>query len=360
MKIIQLLPTLSYGDAVGNDTIAIKNLLKEIGYDTKIYAENIDSRLPKGTVENISKIPEIGDEDVIIYHGSTGTDLNKLLHTLNSRKIMIYHNITPPYFFEPYSLEAKNLTEYGINGISDLNSVIDYCIADSEFNKNDLIKMGYKCTIDVCPILIPFSDYEKKPSEKILNTYKNDGYINILFVGRVAPNKCHEDILRSFACYNKCFNLKSRLIFVGSWNGMEKYYEKLCEYAGILDINENVLFTGHIKFDEILSWYNLADVFLCMSEHEGFCVPLVEAMYFNVPIIAYNSSAIPETLGGAGVLIETKEPDKIAWEINKVVKDYEYRNNIISMQKKRLEYFSYKSVSEIMKEKLIKFISNNK
>lgn len=359
MRIAQLLPTLSYGDAVGNDTRAIKELLIELGYETQIYAENIDSRLPKGTAEFIAKMPKLGNNDVIIYHGSTGTDLNEKLPKCGGRKLMIYHNVTPPHFFELYSQDAKDLTEYGLSGIRGLAKKLEYCIADSEFNKQDLLRMGYTCPIDVCPILIPFSDYEKRPSEKILEQYKGDGYTNLLFVGRIAPNKCQEDVLRAFCCYQKCYNTKSRLVLAGSWDGMESYYNRLYAYAQMLGIADHVIFTGHIKFDEILAWYHLADVFVCMSEHEGFCVPLVEAMFFNIPIVAYSSTAIPDTLGGSGVLLETKEPDKAAWEIYRLVVDRQKRENVLRVQRKRLQDFSHDSVRKILVEQMTKFINGD-
>lgn len=112
--------------------------------------------------------------------------------------------------------------------------------------------------------------------------YKDDGYTNFIFVGRVAPNKKQEDVIRAFYCYKKYCNPKSRLFIVGSYNGMERYYHRLRRYVGALEL-DNVVFTGHIPFAQILAYYHLADLFLCMSDHEGFCVPLVEAMYFNLP-----------------------------------------------------------------------------
>lgn len=359
MRVIQLLPTLSYGDAVGNDARAIKDLLIEMGYETQIYAENIDSRLPKGTVEFVTNMSQLEKDDIIIYHGSTGTDLNRKLPQMGGRKVMIYHNITPPHFFEAYSNNAKCLTEYGLSGIQGLFDKLEYCIVDSEFNKQELLCMGYTCPIDICPILIPFSDYEEKPSEKVLRQYEGDGYTNLLFVGRIAPNKCQEDVLRAFCCYQKCYNLKSRLILVGSWDGMDSYYKRLYAYAQMLGIADHVIFTGHIKFDEILAWYHLADVFVCMSEHEGFCVPLVEAMYFDIPIVAYNSTAIPDTLGGSGVLLETKEPDKVAWEIHRLATQQTHREEIISGQQKRLQDFSHEKVRDILVKELTDFINSD-
>lgn len=355
MRIVQLLPTLFYGDAVGNDTRAIGDLLDEMGYETQIYAINIDPRLPKGAAMPFDIFPHLSDEDVVIYHGAIGCDLNYQLPSLGGRKIMRYHNVTPPSFFRTYSNASEQLCVEGYQGMQHLSDKLDFCIADSDYNKQDLINMGYTCPIEVCPILIPFSDYETPPSQSVLKRYSDDGFTNLVFVGRVAPNKKHENIIRAFYCYHKFFDPKSRLFLVGSYGEGERYYQRLYDYVQALGIADSVIFTGHIKFNEILAYYKIADVFLCMSEHEGFCVPLVEAMYFGVPIVAYNTSAIPDTLGGSGVLLDTNEPVAVAEAIEKVVKEKEYRDSIIQEQKNRLRDFSHERVSTQLKEILQRF-----
>lgn len=346
MKIIQILPTLSYGDAVGNDTRSIGRLLKNMGYETQIYAENIDARLPRGTAHSITKLPRLKREDVILYHGSTGTPLNRLLPTLTGRKMMIYHNITPPEFFSPYSVQAAHRAQTGRQEIKRLAGDLEYCIADSLYNRRDLQEMGYTCPIDVCPILIPLEDYHQSPNQKLIEQYKKDTVHTFLFVGRIAPNKCQEDLLRAFCCYQKCYHTQSRLVLVGSWTGMERYYKRLRMYAEELEIAQDVLFTGHTDFHDVLAWYQIADVFLCTSEHEGFCVPLVEAMYFKLPIVAYSSTAIPDTLGGCGILLNSKQPDQIAWEMHRLMHYRELREQIITGQTQRLETFQYHAVSQ--------------
>lgn len=357
MRVVQLLPTISYGDAVGNDTRAIKELLSDMGYETAIYAENIDQRLPSGTAFPVAEMPELSGEDVIIYHGSTGTELNYRLPELGGRKMMIYHNITPPEFFEPYSLDARDRTADGLRGIMGLADKLEYCVADSEFNKRDLLFMGFDCPIDVCPILIPFEDYEKTPSQKIIRSYSGDSYTNLLFVGRIAPNKRQENVIRAFYFYKKYFNPKSRLFLVGDWGGMERYHDRLVKYTDALGLSEDdVIFTGHIKFNEILAYYKTADVFLCMSEHEGFCVPLVEAMYFDVPVVAYDCAAVPDTLDGSGVLLETTDPREAAERIDEIVRNKPFRQELIFGQNRRLEDFSYRQVSCALKAMLSGFI----
>ncbi|MCC8136457.1 MAG: glycosyltransferase [Clostridiales bacterium] len=360
MKIIQILTTISYGDAVSNDTIALADTLQGAGYETDIYAENIDSRLPEEMACRIDQLPPLSGDDIIIYHLSTGTPLNYKVAEYPCRKIMIYHNITPYSFFEEYSYAAWNLCRAGQEGMRFLSDKVDYCLAVSEYNKSDLIKAGYSCPIDVLPILIPFSDYEKDADETVIKKYTDERYVNILFTGRIAPNKRQEDVIRAFAMYQKYYNPQCRLFIVGSYNGAERYYNRLKKYVKKLHLENSVYFTGHISFGEMLAYYKIANVFLCMSEHEGFCVPLVEAMYFGVPIIAYDSSAIGDTLNGTGVLLTDKNPLETAGMIHYLMTHSEERDSIINGQYERLKDFEHDKIERQFLDYLEGFIHDQR
>ncbi len=348
MRIMQLLPTVSFGDAVGNDTLAIRDLIAGLGVETGIYAENIDRRLPEGTARPVADLPALGENDLLIYHASTGTQLNYRLPEFGGRKMMIYHNVTPPDFFRGYSDTAVMLTETGQAGFRFLSDKVAYCVADSDFNRQDLRKMGYTCPIDVCPILIPFEDYDQAPDEEVLARYRGDGWTNLLFVGRLAPNKKQEDVIRAFYYYYRHYNPKSRLFLVGSDSGMEIYAKRLRRYAEKLGLHERVIFPGHISFRAILAYYRLADVFVSMSEHEGFCVPVVEAMYFGKPVVAYRAAAVPETLGRAGLLLDTKAPETAAAAIDRILRDGALREALAAEREKKLREYRYDQVSARM------------
>lgn len=354
MRVVQLLTTISFGDAVSNDTIALRGAIEGMGLKTAIYAENIDLRLPRHTAEPVEKLRRLERDDVLIYHKSTGTELSFKLSGYKCRKMMIYHNITPPEFFKPYNTAAAALTEYGLEGVRHLKNKVEYCLADSAFNRANLLDMGYTCPIDVRPILIPFDDYKQSPDESIIKKYTSDGWTNIVFVGRIAPNKRHENLIRTFYHYKK-INPKSRLILVGSYASMENYYERLLKYAESLNLSD-VIFTGHIKFNQILAWYRAADVFLCMSEHEGFCVPLAEAMFFDVPIIAYDTSAIADTLGGSGILLKDNDPLFAAMAADRLVRDRELRVAVVQGQRRRLEDFRYEKIRTLFEGCLRNFM----
>lgn len=354
MRIYQLIPTIAYGDAVSNDTVAFEKIIRNMGYETRIYAESIVPPYDKKTALKIEKLDKVSPEDIIIFHLSTGSQLNFDLASYPCRKIVVYHNITPPHFFEGNDEFIKGINEWGLQGAAYLHDKADYCLAVSEFNKKDLLGMGYQCPIDVLPIIIPMSDYKKAPDKGVLKTYQDD-YTNILFTGRLAPNKKHEDIIAAYYYYKKLYNPKSRLILAGSFKAGDAYYQRLVKYTLRLGLRD-VIFTGHIQFNQILSYYRLADVFLCMSEHEGFCVPLVEAMMFEVPIIAYASTAIPDTLGKGGLLLEDKDPVFAAGCIDRVVKDQNLRKQIISRQNARLQDFAYENIAKQFQQYLTAFI----
>ena len=347
IKIIQVLPTISYGDAVSNDAINIDKIFKKNGYETELYAENIDKKL-KDKVFKISKLKKVNKNDILIYHKSTGTDLSFLLEKYKCKKIMRYHNITPGKYLEKYNKYLYNLVEYGRKGLEYASKYFNYSLAVSDYNKNELDELKYKSTMTL-PILIPFEDYKKEPDKKVIKKY-SDGKKNILFVGRVVPNKAQEDIIKSFYYYKKYANGDSRLILVGNDNGFKNYSDLLKRLVTELGLENDVIFSGHIKFEEILAFYKVADLFLCMSEHEGFCVPLVESMLFKVPILAYNSSAIKDTLGNSGVLVNKKNYFLISELMNFILLDENIKKEIIKKQNKRLEDFQLEKVEKQLLE----------
>lgn len=346
-RVIQLVSTLNFGDAVGNDVIAFKNALRENGIVTEIFASNIHKRIAPGTARFFKDLPKLKENDIVIYHFAAECQMIETVKNLPCKKILRYHNITPPAFFHKYDSEAEKATKNGLKQVRELAPYIDFGLPVSEFNKKDLQDMGYTCPMEVLPILIQFEDYAQKPSEKIIKKYK-DGITNILFVGRMAPNKKVEDVISAFHYYKTHHDETARLFLVGSFSEENKYYQMLVKHIDKLGVKD-VIFPGHIPFDEILGYYSVADVFLCMSEHEGFCVPLVEAMYFKVPIVAYSSTAIPDTLAGSGVLVEEKNWKFIANKIDDLIRSSVLKKEIIKIQNERLTFLT----NDVIKSKLV-------
>jgi glycosyltransferase involved in cell wall biosynthesis len=252
------------------------------------------------------------------------------------RKVVIYHNITSPHFFERFSEELVSITTTGRHEIRLLAEVTDLGLADSEFNRLELVQYGYRKT-GVLPILLDFSKYTLPSAQDIIEQYDDDK-VNILFVGRITPNKKHEDLIKAFYVYKRFLNQNSRLLLVGKYNQEEAYVKFLRELIDELAI-EDVYFSGHVTQQELNTFYKVADVLLCMSEHEGFFVPAVESFYFQLPVIAYNCTAVPYTMGDAGILFNEKRYHEIAEMIQLVVEDNAFRQEILDGQTTRLEHF---------------------
>lgn len=347
MKVLQLLPTLAFGDAVGNDAVAIHHLLVRMGYETKIYAENIGPRIAPHVAESCRFFPTLGKEDILLYHFSVGSDaMRELLQKQECRRIMIYHNITPAAYFSPYDKGFENLLADGRRDLEKLKALFSFVIAVSEFNRQDLLQMGYTCPIHVMPILIPFEDYAAEPDSEVLEKYQGDGFTNLLFVGRMAPNKKIEDVIRAFAYYKQQYNPRSRLFLVGDDRVLAPYTERIRSYIKRLGLDDSVVICSHVPFSHILAYYRLADVFLCMSEHEGFCVPLVEAMYFSLPIVARAAAAVPQTLGNAGLLLDTQDSAVAASAIHELVSNASLRSRIQEEGRLRLKSYSSDAIRE--------------
>jgi len=343
MKIVQVLNTFTKGDAIGNYALAIRELLRTAGYDSEVFTESIYEDKDNTGVKHIISLPDLQEDDILIFHLSISVRLFVDLGDACCKKIVIYHNITPYEYFADYSNFSFTLSRDAMIDVKCLSQTFDYGIAVSTYNKEGLIEFGYKCPIDVLPIIVPFDDYKQEPGKAVVDKY-NDGRTNIIFVGRVVPNKKQEDIISAFSAYKKYYDSEARLFIVGSSLNMEAYKSRLDSFIELNSIDD-VIFTGKIPFDELLAYYHIADIFLCMSEHEGFCVPLIEAMFFDVPVIAYASAAVPETLGGSGILLNEKDPLQTAGIINKLVSDKSLRSAVINDQQKRLEDYSYDTLS---------------
>jgi len=348
-RVWQFLPTFYYGDAIGNDCLAISRFLQEKGIDSHIGAKVIHPLLVKEGVAFEEAREQIREDDLIIYHLSVGDEMYNWFMSLPNKKAVIYHNVTPYRFFRKYSAAHILATLLGRRQVEKMAGKVDLAIADSEYNAGELEKMGFSDP-KVVPILMPFEDYKKEPDEETVRKM-SDGKTNILFVGRVAPNKCQEDIIAVFAELKKQHDIDARLILAGSFGGMEEYKARLDKYVEQLSLSEDVIFTGHISFSEILAYYKTAHAFVIMSEHEGFCVPVVEAFLFGVPVLACDYGAIGETMGQAGILLSSsKEPARAASVLYRMLTDEAFRSEEKERMKKEISRFDTKVVENLLWE----------
>jgi glycosyltransferase involved in cell wall biosynthesis len=318
------------GDAITNQMLSICSILKKMGHKSKIYAQHIPKEL-ESEIFHISNYKENNVDSILIVHHSMGFDLFDEVIGINAKKVLIYHNITPEKFFDNPGI--KKYIRIGLKQAREYQKYVDYAIADSNFSRRELLEMGYK-NVDVMPVQAAIDNLIKREGNKNIEKEFSETR-NFLFVGRVVPNKCQEDIINIFYEYINRFEENSRLILVGDMSQVW-YVEKLKEQCRILGIEKQVVFTGKVSDDDLKSYYKSADIFLCMSEHEGFGVPLLEAINFEVPLIAYHSSAVAETMDGAGVIVKYKDfaaISALAYEINI---NSEFRDRLIKRQSERL------------------------
>ncbi len=352
----QILHGMYLADAITNDAFEIQKILRESGYKSEIFA-NLDFVCPecrKKVFDYKEYKKYSSDDSILIYHYSTHSPITDFVVGLLDKLVLRYHNVTPADYFHFFSSELKGEMDRGRRDLLRLRDRVAMVLADSEYNRIEIEKLGFKNTFEF-PIAINFDKFGSKCSEKVLSKY-GDGFTNIIFVGRVAPNKKYEDLLKVFYYFSE-INKKSRLILVGSYESAREYYSYLKYVESYLGL-ENVIYTGIVTLSELISYYKVSDLFLCMSEHEGFCVPLVEAMYFRVPIIACDFTAVPYTLGGAGILVHQKKFVEIAELMDVVIKNENLRAKIVDGQTQRLNYFSKDNVRNML-NKFVKMLSGN-
>ena len=328
MKIIQIVSNYIEGDAISKVVDTMDKSIKSLGIQTELFRGSL--------TEEIIESGTFNENDMIMYHLSVRID--PLLYFVKCKKILIFHNITTPELLIGFDVEGPRLDcEAGLYELKKTPVYFEYAIAASDYSKKLLIEYGWDTNrIITLPYVVKFDELSDTASSGIIKKY-NDGKTNFTFFGRLFPNKKQEDIIKCFEMYKRKYNNNSRLILVGSGKA-PKYEMLLKKYTKDLGISDDVIFTGFVNQEEYIAYYKISDCFICMSEHEGFCIPLVEAMFFDVPVIAYNSTAIPNTLDGAGILLNSKEPEIISNYMNKVITDKEYRNLIINKQRKRVNF----------------------
>jgi glycosyltransferase involved in cell wall biosynthesis len=349
MRVDQLVPAFHRGDAIGDTALHMKQFFLSQGFSSDIYCLNRDSVLEEESLL-FEAFPDPSPGDITILHFALPSPLNRAFIKLPSRKVMIYHNITPHTYFEGFNPEMVRISLLGREELKSLSPHVELSLADSEYNRQELAALGFKKT-KVFPLFIDFDKYKKPESDFMLKLFKDDR-LNILFVGRIVPNKRIDALIKVLFYYKKYISPLVRLIIVGKTSSLPRYYESLIRLADEFYLKpEEIRFTGHIPDEEMYALYKASDVFLSLSEHEGFGLPFVESMIFDLPIIAFNSTAVPHTLGDSGVLIDSNEcVDRIAELVHLVANDEALRKTIIRSQRKQLDRYKARDLQAFLLE----------
>jgi len=330
-------------------------MLRTMGHESDLFALTIDDDL-RGDVRPFAD-PAATRGDVTIFHFALPSPMTARFAALDGVKILQYHNITPAAFFAPYDPQLFRLAALGRRELATLAGHVDLALGDSDFNRRELEALGFTRT-GVLPIAVNTERITAAPPRPALERILRDGLINVLFVGRIVPNKKIEDHIRLAEIYKRYVDSYYRFIFVGRYDGVPRYYDQVRALIAEYDmLPDRFWFTGPVPDEDLAAFYRWADAYVSLSEHEGFCVPLVEAMAADVPVVAYAAGAVPETLGGAGLLFAPKDLELAAELLGSVVYDRGVRARVLDGQRRRLQDFAPDRIEAQLKSTLAAFVS---
>lgn len=346
--------------AVGNDIIGMYNALKSLNINVKIFSEMYPLNSNNRDFINFCHINSyVTEKDVIIYHHATGWEKGlKILKKLQCRKIIKYHNVTPPQFFRGVNSVYEKACAIGRRQLRELADMeCQLYISDSNYNMIELIMAGAPENKSI--VIPPFHQIDRllkiKPDSAVLNSY-SDNNVNVLMIGRLSPNKGHIELIQSFSALQPLLP-ESRLLIVGGEDpGLMVYNNRIRNSIRSLGLSGRVVVSGEVTDSQLKSFYIVSQCLLVASQHEGFCVPLVEAMSMKVPIVAYGSSAIPETAGNAGVILNSNDPFLLAATVNSILKDQDL---LIHLKEKGYNRYRTLFANDVIKRLLIKALTEH-
>src|SRR4029453_3721497 len=337
MIVNQWVPAAHRGDAIGDSARHVRKLLHRLGHESEIYALTIDDDIAAEVRPFSDTSSRTGD--LTIFHFALPSHITPAFASLAGGRILQSHNVTPAAFFAPYDASLFRLAALGRQELATLAGSVDLALGDSEYNRRELESLGFGPT-GVFPIAVDTSRITRPVRLPALETILDERFVNFLFVGRIAPNKKIEDHIRLAEYYKRYVDSHYRFIFVGRYDVVPRYYSMI--RALMTDfrlLNERFIFTGPVPDEELAVYYRRAAVYISMSEHEGFRVPLLEGMAADVPIMAYAAAAVPDTLGGAGVQLETKNLEYAAELLGSLAFDDDLRAKVIAGQRRPLADF---------------------
>ena len=343
-RVVQIAPGLNPGDAITNEIFLIHEQILESrgshGFDqSAVVAEHIHPELLQKAFLAEKFQPRASD--LIVFHFGVAANIVDRLLQWPNRRVLVYHNVTPPEFFLPYSLRVAGRLARARQLLFELRSFFELCIADSAFNARELERYGFA---DVRTLPVLFEGNRSRPAPAVPWLSAQDRYI--LFVGRLAPNKRHADLIKVMR-YLVDFGSELKLVMAGGvFSEMHLYLRELQELVRHLGLEERVIFTGHVSEDQLAALYGRAELFLSMSAHEGFCVPLLEAMAYDVPVMARGEigSAVLETMDGAGVVFGSSDHLRTAALVTEVLSQPDYLGRILENQRARLARYDRRMV----------------
>lgn len=353
MEIHQVLVGASAGDAITNEALQLQRLLRRVG-PSEIFARYIGEG-----VEGIRFLEEYagiesarGGQNLLILHSSIGEPaVFDFLLDRPERLVLRFHNITPPAMFERYDPPFARILAEGLRELAALRDRSVLALADSAFNAGSLQEMGYG-KIRVAPLLLDLDEFVSIPPKPIPSlSLPPAGTPLILFVGRVAPSKGYHDLVKAFHVLKTYLHPKAQLWCVGGkeHGAYRAAVDRFVRELGLRD----VVFPGTISDPQLASVFRRADVYLSLSAHEGFGVPLLESMAHGVPVVAWNTTAVGDTVGDAGILLAGRGPLEAAEAVHAVLEDRGLREGLVARGRRRAAHFGGDGAGRIILEALL-------
>jgi glycosyltransferase involved in cell wall biosynthesis len=339
-RIALVSPAILPGDAIGHDVLHMGRVLAARGHEVELFSTTWGRPEPRND-EGLHVHAYLDDDPsalLILHHAIGWPHALPLITSARCRRIVKYHNVTPARFYDSLDEGYAALCRQGRTQLrAIIESNCDLYLADSPFNLDDLISLG--AAPDRCAVVPPFNAIahllEREADPEVLRDY-DDGRTNLLFVGRRAPNKGHRLLIDTFAVYHRLHNANSRLVLVGRGEPAQAAYtHRLREQVRRLSLQGHVVFLDGATDAELKGYYQTASAFVVASEHEGFCVPVVEAMALGVPVVGYGSTAVPHTLGDAGLLWDEPDPFLLAQSLDAVLRDEQTRRRLTEWGRRR-------------------------
>ncbi len=346
----QFHPTLAPGDAMSDHVFALRRRFREWGYESEAYAVEVKPGLESEGRSYRELFRAVRPDDTLVLHFSMGHEVFDELVKLPARRVLVFHNVTPPEFFVGINPHAAAHARLGVRQLARLAPSIDLAIGVSEFNRRELAAAGYANTATV-PILIDWSRYDSEPDPQVRALLAGI-HTKLLFVGRISPNKRHDELIRMLAYYRRCIDPAALLVLAGSHRDQPQYFARLRALADAIGLGGAVRFTGGVSLRQLVGYYRAASCFVSLSEHEGFGVPLLEAMYLGAPVVALDAAAVGETVGGAGVLLPKKDLAEAAEACALVNEDLGWRAALIDAGHARVKAFDPEAVAARTKDVL--------
>ncbi|MDA1045219.1 MAG: glycosyltransferase [Verrucomicrobia bacterium] len=334
LRFDQLVSGYAEGDAISQEARRLSELAMDAGFVSDIFCPH--DRIAPGMTRQCKVLEEYrGDaRDVLLYHYGLASPAGDVFRAAAARRLLRYHNVTPSEYFVGFDDDVATQLRDARHELPGLSHVSLRVWADSNYNAEEIRNLGHQGVI-VAPLFFRQSEWDIAPEATTLAKFKCP-MANFLFVGRIAPNKGIEDLIQAFAFYHGGINAHSRLIIVGSAASCPRYFAMLRLLAAQLNL-QHVCFEGFVTDAQLAAYYRIAHVFVTASHHEGYCLPLIEAMTRGVPVLARATGGMPETLDGAGVLFDELPPAVLAELMHMMVTDSALRENVLNAQQQRCQ-----------------------